>query len=78
MLVNTNIGDANKDHVYWESPEDINTTRTVLKSDRNNPLSEESFKYMYFSHLYTHNWVTQTKITCIENDLKISIQQEQF
>nr|GEV46669.1 endoglucanase 17-like [Tanacetum cinerariifolium] len=34
------VGDANKDHVCWERPEDMDTARTVLKIDRNNPGTE--------------------------------------
>ncbi|KAI7750757.1 hypothetical protein M8C21_013059, partial [Ambrosia artemisiifolia] len=31
------VGDANKDHACWERPEDMDTQRTVIKIDRNNP-----------------------------------------
>ncbi|XP_071738342.1 endoglucanase 17-like isoform X1 [Rutidosis leptorrhynchoides] len=31
------VGDANKDHACWERPEDMDTQRTVLKIDKNNP-----------------------------------------
>ncbi|KAA0044391.1 hypothetical protein IC582_017483 [Cucumis melo] len=34
------VGDANKDHACWERPEDMDTPRTVLKIDKNNPGSE--------------------------------------
>ena len=34
------MGDANKDHACWERPEDMDTPRTVLKIDKNNPGSE--------------------------------------
>ncbi|WOG83817.1 hypothetical protein DCAR_0102995 [Daucus carota subsp. sativus] len=34
------VGDANKDHACWERPEDMDTARTVLKIDKNNPGSE--------------------------------------
>lgn len=34
------MGDANKDHACWERPEDMDTARTVLKIDKNNPGSE--------------------------------------
>ncbi|KAK8951880.1 Endoglucanase 17 [Platanthera zijinensis] len=31
------VGDANKDHACWERPEDMDTSKTVLKIDGNNP-----------------------------------------
>ncbi|KAJ0453629.1 putative cellulase [Helianthus annuus] len=31
------VGDANKDHACWERPEDMDTQRTVIKIDKNNP-----------------------------------------
>ncbi|XP_047327449.1 endoglucanase 1-like [Impatiens glandulifera] len=31
------VGDPSKDHACWERPEDMDTERTVLKIDRNNP-----------------------------------------
>ncbi|KAL8224821.1 hypothetical protein R6Q57_017378 [Mikania cordata] len=34
------VGDANKDHACWERPEDMDTRRTVLKIDKNNPGSD--------------------------------------
>ncbi|CAL1361697.1 unnamed protein product [Linum trigynum] len=34
------VGDANRDHACWERPEDMDTTRTVYKIDRNTPGSE--------------------------------------
>lgn len=34
------VGDANKDHACWERPEDMDTSRSVFKIDRNNPGSE--------------------------------------
>ncbi|MFS7976181.1 putative cellulase [Helianthus anomalus] len=34
------VGDANKDHACWERPEDMDTQRTVIKIDRNNPGTE--------------------------------------
>ncbi|PIA44323.1 hypothetical protein AQUCO_01700132v1 [Aquilegia coerulea] len=34
------VGDANKDHKCWERPEDMDTPRTVLKIDQNNPGSD--------------------------------------
>ncbi|KAG9131628.1 hypothetical protein Leryth_021341 [Lithospermum erythrorhizon] len=34
------VGDAIKDHACWERPEDMDTPRTVLKIDKNNPGTE--------------------------------------
>lgn len=34
------MGDAVKDHACWERPEDMDTPRTVLKVDKNNPGTE--------------------------------------
>ncbi|WOL10316.1 endoglucanase 3 [Canna indica] len=34
------VGDASKDHACWERPEDMDTPRTVLKVDTNNPGSD--------------------------------------
>ncbi|WOH01568.1 hypothetical protein DCAR_0520952 [Daucus carota subsp. sativus] len=34
------VGDANKDHACWERPEDMDTPRTVVKIDKNNPGTE--------------------------------------
>ncbi|KAJ0570804.1 putative cellulase [Helianthus annuus] len=34
------VGDANKDHACWEGPEVMDTQRTVIKIDRNNPGTE--------------------------------------
>ncbi|OVA02617.1 Glycoside hydrolase [Macleaya cordata] len=34
------VGEANKDHSCWERPEDMDTPRSVLKIDKNNPGSD--------------------------------------
>ncbi|KAK1354260.1 Endoglucanase [Heracleum sosnowskyi] len=34
------VGDANRDHACWERPEDMDTLRTVVKIDKNNPGTE--------------------------------------
>ena len=34
------MGDANKDHACWERPEDMDTSRSVFKVDRNTPGSD--------------------------------------
>ncbi|WJZ90385.1 hypothetical protein VitviT2T_009532 [Vitis vinifera] len=34
------VGDANKDHACWERPEDMDTSRSVFKVDRNTPGSD--------------------------------------
>ena len=34
------MGDANKDHAYWERPEDMDTPRSVFKMDKNNSGSD--------------------------------------
>ncbi|PWA84613.1 P-loop containing nucleoside triphosphate hydrolases superfamily protein [Artemisia annua] len=39
MLVNMKVGDENQDHVYLERPNAMDTARTVLKIDRNNPIT---------------------------------------
>nr|GEU75212.1 endoglucanase 17 [Tanacetum cinerariifolium] len=39
-VIYVQVGDATKDHACWERPEDMDTPRTVLKIDRNNPGTE--------------------------------------
>jgi Glycosyl hydrolase family 9 len=34
------VGDPNKDHACWERPEDMDTPRSVLKIDAQNPGTE--------------------------------------
>ncbi|KAL5713152.1 hypothetical protein ACHQM5_015257 [Ranunculus cassubicifolius] len=39
-IIYVQVGDAKKDHACWERPEDMDTPRTVLKIDQNNPGSD--------------------------------------
>ncbi|KAL4590688.1 hypothetical protein LXL04_003629 [Taraxacum kok-saghyz] len=39
-LMQSQVGDATKDHACWERPEDMDTPRTVIKIDRNTPGTE--------------------------------------